>query len=125
MIAENIPRLILIVMMIWILGEAMAQDVDIDYSHNVAGTGTVMTDFEMGSEDSTMAIGMVHGTGEVLNKYLFLSNNSENVTILDQFLFTKAQPSNETSTERYPRMVRKPGSFRLLGADWSGRINSI
>lgn len=123
MIAENIPRLILIVMMICILGEALASSVNIDYSHNVAGTGTVMTDFEMGSAESTIATGEVHGTGEVMNKYLYLSNQSQNVTILDQFLFTKAQPSNDTTINRYPRMERKPKSFRLLGTDWSGKIN--
>lgn len=125
MIEKKISLIILIVIASWIMGESMASDVDIDYSHKVAGTGTVMTDFEMGSLDSTKAIGVVHGTGEVMNKYLFLSNNSENVTILDQFLFTKAQPSIDTSIERYPRMERKEGSFRLLGTDWSGNINSF
>lgn len=125
MIEKKISLIILIALASWIMGESMASEVNIDYSHNVAGTGTVMTDFVMGSEHSTKAIGAVHGTGEVMNKYLFLSNNSENVTILDQFLFTKAQPSNDTSIERYPRMERKEGSFRLLGTDWSGNINSF
>ena len=128
MTAKNVPRMILIALMIWILGEAMASNVNIDYSHNVAGTGTVMTDFVMGSEESTIATGEIHGTGEVMNRYIFLSNQSQNVTILDQFLFTKAQLSNESNDaaiNKYPRMERKPGSFRLLGTTWSKKINSF
>ena len=124
MIAEKVPRLILMAMMIWVLGEAMAFNV-IEYSHNVAGTGTVMTDFDIGSAESTKAIGEVHGTGEVVNRYLFQSNHSQNVTILNQLLFTKARASNETLINRYPRMERIPGSFRLLGMPWSGKIDSI
>jgi len=127
MIGKKASLIILVAIASLIMGETMASNVDIDYIHNVAGTGTVMTDFEMGSQDSTKAVGVVHGTGEVMNKYLFFSNNSENVTILDQFLFTKAKASNssETSINSYPKMERKPGSFRLLGTAWSGRINSI
>ena len=51
-------------------------------------------------------------------------NNSKNVTILDQFLFTKAQIFNDTTLESYPKW-RKPGSFRLLGTVWSERIDSL
>ena len=125
MIAENVQRLILIAMMICIMVEANASELSIDYSHNVAGTGTVMTDFEMGSAESTIATGEVHGTGEVVSKYVYLSNHSQNVTIMDQFIFTKARASNDTSIDRYPMMDRKPGSFRLLGTVWSGKISSI
>jgi len=125
MIAENAQRLILIAMMICIMGEANASKLSIDYSHNVAGTGTVMTDFEMGSAESTITTGEVHGTGEVVSRYAYFSNHSQNVTILDQFLFTKAKASNDTSIDRYPRMDRKPGSFRLLGTAWSGKIDFI
>lgn len=125
MIAKKVSRFIPVLMMILILGEAIASNVNIDYSHNVAGTGTVMTDFEMGSVESTKAIGEVRGTGEVINRYVYLSNNTENITIQDQFLFTKAQPSNGTTIESYPAMKRIPGSFRLLGTAWSGRINPL
>lgn len=110
--------------LIWIIWDAAA-DIDIDYSHSVAGTGTVMTDFQMGSVDSTRAIGEVHGTGEVLSRYIFQSNNSENITIQDQILFTKSQASNTTGMKSYPQMKRNPGSFRLLGTAWSGRIDGI
>lgn len=125
MIEKKVSLIILIALASWIMGESMASNLNIDYSHNVAGTGTVMTDFDMGSAESTKATGEVHGTGEVVNKYLYLSNQSQNVTILDQFLFTKAQPSNDTTINKYPRMERKPGSFRMLGTAWSGKIDSI
>ena len=56
---------------------AASSNLDIDYSHNVVGSGTVMTDFKMGSPESTLTAGKVRGTGEVMNKYIFQSNNSD------------------------------------------------
>ena len=96
---------------------------DIDYSHNVVGTGTVMTDFKMGGEESTIATGRVRGSGEVMNKYVFVSNNSENISIEDQFLFTKLPAVHEITVADYPQMTRSPISFRLLGTSWALRIN--
>ena len=121
---KKASQIIVAALLISVMGDALASSLNIDYSHNVAGTGTIMTNFEMGSPDNTKAIGEVHGTGEILNKYIFSSNSSENITILDQFLFTKAQPSNATTIESYPVMERMPGSFRLLGTSWSGQINA-
>jgi hypothetical protein len=102
---------------------AASTNMDIDYSHNVKGTGTVMTDFKMGSTENTQASGRVRGTGEVMNKYIFFSNNSENVSIEDQFLFTKAPAAHEITIRDYPQMTKIPGSFRLLGTTWAGKIN--
>jgi len=102
---------------------AASTGMDIDYSHNVVGTGTVMTDFKMGSDESTQATGRVRGSGEVMNKYIFVSNNSENVSIEDQFLFTKVPITHEITIRDYPQMTRSPGSFRLLGTTWAARIN--
>lgn len=102
---------------------AASTDMDIDYSHNVVGTGTVMTDFKMGSDESTLATGRVRGSGEVMNKYVFVSNNSENVSIEDQFLFTKVPITHEITIRDYPQMTKSPGSFRLLGTTWAARIN--
>ena len=82
-----------------------------------------MTDFKMGSDESTQATGRVRGSGEVMNKYVFVSNNSENVTIEDQFLFTKAPISHEITIRDYPQMTRSLGSFRLLGTTWAAKIN--
>jgi len=95
--------------------------VDIDYSHNVAGTGTVMTDFNMESAESTEVTGRVRGSGEVLNEYLFSRNSSENVSVEDRFLFTKIPEGSAIAD--YPQMVQMPGAFQLLGTAWAGSIN--
>ncbi len=111
-------------MMMMIAGAyAATTNMDIDYSHNVIGTGTVMTDFKMGSDDSTQATGKIRGSGEVVNKYVFFSNNSENISIEDQFLFTKAPIAHEITIRDYPQMKIIPGSFRLLGTSWAAKIN--
>lgn len=98
-------------------------NVDIDYSHSVVGTGTVMTDFKMGSSENTEATGEVHGTGDVMDKYTFQSNNSENVTITDQFLFTKVPIAHEVTIRDYPQMNKSHGNLRLTGTIWAGKIN--
>jgi hypothetical protein len=116
--------LVLALMMMMTAGTyAASTNMDIDYSHNVVGTGTVMTDFRMGSDESTQATGRIRGSGEVVNKYVFSSNNSENISIEDQFLFTKAPIAYEISIRDYPQMRIIPGSFRLLGTSWATKIN--
>jgi hypothetical protein len=102
---------------------AASSNLDIDYSHNVVGTGTIMTDFKMGSPENTLTTGKVRGTGEVMNKYLFQSNNSENVTIEDQFLFSKTVEAKEIAIRDYPMMTKSPGRFRMLGTTWAGKID--
>ncbi|VVB71557.1 Uncharacterised protein [uncultured archaeon] len=104
---------------------AYSPNVDIDYSHNVVGTGTVMTDYRMGSTDSTEAAGRVRGTGEVVNKYVFQLNNSENVTIEDQFQFTKISAPHEITIRDYPKITKNPGSFRLLGTSWAAKVKLL
>jgi hypothetical protein len=120
-----LPLALLILAITMMMAEAYAAstDMDIDYSHNVIGTGTVMTDFKMGSDQSTQATGKVRGSGEVMNKYAFISNSSENVSIVDQFLFTKTSVDNEIAFRDYPQMTGLPGSFRLLGTAWASKIN--
>ena len=115
--------LILAITMVMAGAYAASTNMDIDYSHNVVGTGTVMTDFKMGSDESTLATGRVRGSGEVMNKYVFVSNNSENVSIEDQFLFTKVPITHDISIRDYPQMTKIPGSFRLLGTTWAAKIN--
>ena len=74
-----------------------------------------MTDFKMGSDESTLATGRVRGSGEVMNKYVFVSNNSENVSIEDQFLFTKVPDhprdyySRLSSDDQEPRKLSPAG----------------
>ena len=115
--------LILAITMVMAGAYAASTNMDIDYSHNVVGTGTVMTDFKMGSDESTLATGRVRGSGEVMNKYVFVSNNSENVSIEDQFLFTKVPITHDITIRDYPQMTKSPGSFRLLGTTWAAKIN--
>ena len=103
-----------------------SSNVDIDYSHNVVGTGTVMTDFKMGSPESTKAIGEVHGTGDVMDKYTFQSNNSENITIEDQFLFTKVSVVHEVTNSRLSSdEVEDSGNLRLQGTMLGGKNKSL
>ena len=115
--------LALLILALMAVAYAASPNIDIDYTHNVVGTGTVMTDFLMGSAESTQATGRVRGSGEVMNKYVFVSNNSENVSIEDQFLFTKTPVAHEITIRDYPQMTRIPGSFRLLGTTWAAKIN--
>jgi hypothetical protein len=98
-------------------------NVDIDYSHNVVGTGTVMTDFRMGSSESSVATGVVHGTGDVTDRYIFQSNSSGNLTIQDQFLFTKSPAYKEITIRDYPPLNNTSGNLHLLGPIWAGKIN--
>lgn len=114
--------LLLALIMIW-GAYAASTNMDIDYSHNVIGTGTVMSDFSMGSDESTQATGRIRGSGEVINKYVFVSNNSDNISIEDQFLFTKTPTAHEITIRDYPQMTQMPGSFRLLGTRWAAKIS--
>jgi hypothetical protein len=112
----------LALIMIW-GAHAASTNMDIDYSHNVIGTGTVMSDFSMGSDESTQASGRIRGSGEVINKYIFVSNNSDNISIEDQFTFTKMPAAHEITIRDYPQMTQVPGSFRLLGTRWAAKIS--
>jgi len=118
------PALLILALTILTAGACVASaGMDIDYSHNLVGTGTVMSDFNMGSDEGTKATGRVRGSGEVMNKYVFFSNNSENVTIEDQFFFASAPVAREIAVSDYPHMTMIPGSFRMLGATWAAKMN--
>jgi hypothetical protein len=121
--AKILIILLISALLMTISAPAYSSNVDIDYVHNIEGTGTVITDYKMGSDESTVAVGKVRGTGEVTNKYLYQSNNTENVTIEDQFHLSGVQESHPITIGDYPQMTRIPGSFRLLGTAWAGRIN--
>lgn len=100
-------------------------EVDIDYSHTVVGTGTLITDYRMGAgaEQSSEASGKVRGTGTVMNKYVFLSeNNSQNVTIEDQFTLSSKSASRNLSLDNYPPMPVEPERFLLTGASWAENL---
>lgn len=102
---------------------ASCAEVNIDYSHNLIGTGTVMTDFKMGSEEDTLATGRVRGSGEVKNLYTFLSNSTKNVSIEDQFIFQELPVTAKITLPDYPQMAGMPKSLRLLGTSWAAKIN--
>jgi hypothetical protein len=102
-------------------------EVNIDYSHNIKGTGTIMTDYQMGAEKGTEATGRVRGTGDVMDKYLFsASNSSGNVTVEDEFVMSKMAQANESLPipafpAIYPQLS-DPIDFILTGAAWADRI---
>jgi hypothetical protein len=97
-----------------------SSETNIDYSHDVIGTGTIMTDYKMTSAQSTEASGKVRGTGDVMNKYIFFaSNNSENVTIEDQFTLSAATVTREITLSDYPQIPKRTPDFRLIGTDWA------
>ncbi len=101
-----------------------SSEVDIDYSHNIKGTGTIMTDYQMGAKQNTEASGRVRGTGDVMNKYLFsMGNSSENVTIEDEFMLTKSKSADPEMpvVTIYPQRP-DTSSFMLVGTAWAGKI---
>jgi hypothetical protein len=98
-------------------------EVDIDYSHSVVGTGTLITDYHMGAEKNSEASGKVRGTGNVMNKYLFLSgNDSRNMTIEDQFVLSGEAASRQLTLGDLPTGTEEPDRFRLTGAAWADRL---
>lgn len=115
---------ILLALMIISGGTLVGCSVDIDYTHNVAGTGTVITDYRMGYDQNTEATGRVRGTGLVSDKYLFASSNdSENVTLEDNFVFSKAKVPERISLSDYPQSKERPEKFRLMGTSWAEGLN--
>ncbi len=100
-----------------------SSEVDIDYSHSVVGTGTLITDYHMGAEQNSEASGRVRGTGNVMNKYLFLSgNDSRNMTIEDEFVLSGEAASRQLTLDDLPTSPQEPDRFRLTGAAWAERL---
>ena len=98
--------------------------VDIDYSHNVAGNGTVITDYKVGDQDTSVASGAIRGTGNVVSSYSFSTNNSSDLRIEDRFVLTKTTEKATTMSvpPSFPPWPGKPGSFRLIGKSWAENI---
>ncbi len=99
-------------------------EMDIDYSHSVVGTGTLITDYHMGgAKENSEASGKVRGTGNVMNKYLFLSgNDSQNVTIEDEFVFSDKSNASLPTMDGLPTGSPKTDRFRLTGAAWAEKL---
>lgn len=100
---------------------AASADVDMDYSHAIKGSGTLVTDFKMGSQLNAEVSGKVRGTGQIVNKYVFLTGNNSNVTVRDEFQLSELKPPLP-SLANYPRMPEDPLKFKLVGAEWAERL---
>lgn len=98
--------------------------VDIDYSHNVAGNGTVITDYIVGDQETSVASGAIRGTGNVINSYSFSTNNSSELRIEDRFVLTKTTEKATTmsAVPIFPPWPGKPGSFKLIGISWAESV---
>jgi len=83
-----------------------------------------MTDFKMGSSESTVATGEVHGTGDVTDRYVFQSNNSGKHYHPGSILFTKSPVYNHITIPTILHWNNTSGNLRLLGTIWAGKINS-
>jgi hypothetical protein len=98
--------------------------VDIDYSHNVAGNGTIITDYKMGDQETSVASGAIRGSGNVINSYSFSTNNSSDMRVEDRFVLTKTNEKETTMSvaPRLPPWPGKPGRFKLTGKNWAENI---
>ena len=107
-----------------LLASSACAKVDIDYSHNVAGNGTVITDYRMGDQETSVASGAIRGTGNVINSYSFSTNNSSDLRIEDRFVLTKTADKATTMsvTPSFPPWPGDPGSFKLIGKRWAKNI---
>ena len=107
-----------------VFASAAYANVDVDYSHNVAGNGTVITDYRMGDQESSVTSGAIRGTGNVFNSYSFSTNNSSDFKIEDRFVLTKTTEKAVTMSvvPSFPPWPGKPGSFKLIGKSWAENI---
>jgi hypothetical protein len=98
--------------------------VDIDYSHDVAGTGTVMTDYRMGDRQTSEAFGAVRGTGDVIDNYFFSTNNSSEIKVEDRFVLTKTAERAVAMSIKpiFPPWPGEHGSYKLFGKIWAKNI---
>jgi hypothetical protein len=97
---------------------------DIEYNHDVVGTGSIMTDYKIGDKQSSEVSGAIHVTGNVLNSFSFSSNNSTNLIETDRFVFTNTTQKAVTMSVS-PRLPPWPGNFsrfRLIGKSWADKI---
>ena len=101
----------------------VSANVDIDYSHNVAGNGTVITDYRMGDQETSVASGAIRGTGNVFNSYSFSTNNSSILRVEDRFVLTTNEKATTMSVApSFPPWPEKPGRFKLIGKSWAENI---
>lgn len=122
---DRIMMISKVIILVGLCTSAALSNVDIDYTHDVVGNGTVITDYRMGDQQSSLATGAIRGTGNVINSYSFSTNNSSDLKLEDRFVLTKAAERVTTmaSTPRFPPWPGKTGSYRLIGKNWAGNID--
>jgi hypothetical protein len=98
--------------------------VDIEYNHDVVGTGTVMTDYRMGDKQSSEASGAIRGTGDVINSYSLSTNNSTDLRVEDKFVLTRTTEKAITMSlaTGFPSWTGDLGGYRLIGESWAEKI---
>lgn len=114
-----------VIILVALCTSAALSKVDIDYTHDVAGNGTVITDYRMGDQQTSLATGAIRGTGNVINSYSFSTNNSSDLKLEDRFVLTKTAERVTTmaAAPRFPPWPGKTGSYRLIGKSWAGNID--
>jgi hypothetical protein len=98
--------------------------IDIDYTHDIIGTGTIMTDYRMGDHRTSEAFGAVRGTGDIVDNYYFSTNNSSEIKVQDRFVLTKTDGKAVTKSIKptLPPWPGQHGSYKLLGRRWAKNI---
>jgi hypothetical protein len=118
---SQVATLVLLILLINIVSSEM----DINYSHSIMGTGTIVTDYNIESHQNSEASGKVRATGEMMNRYIFQSSNgSRNLTMRDEFTFSKAKPE-ASPLASFPRRLIIPGWFRVVGQAWAEKLKVL
>jgi len=117
----QVAALIFLILLINIV----SSETDINYTHSIAGTGTVITDYTIGSQQNSEAFGKVRATGEMMNRYIFSSSNdSRNITVNDEFIFSKTKPE-VSPLAAFPLRPIIPGWFRVVGPSWAEKLQVL
>jgi len=113
-----VAALILLILLINIV----SSETGVDYAHSIAGTGTVVTDYIIGSQQNSEAFGKIRATGDMMNKYVFhSSNDSRNISVKDELVFSKTKPEVSPLAD-FPLRPIIPGWFRVVGPSWAEKL---
>jgi hypothetical protein len=113
------------IIILFYLAFCASSELDIDYRHSIEGEGTVVTDYKMITQQNSEASGMVRGSGEFINRYIFQSGNeSQNLTLEDEFIFSRFKTATLPFTS-FPKISEAPTWFRLAGTSWARNITVL
>jgi hypothetical protein len=112
------------IILVSICTSIVCSSTDIEYNHDVVGTGTVMIDYRIGDEQGSEASGTIRGTGDVINSLSFSANNSTNLRVEDKFVLNKTTEKAITMpvATSFPPWSGNLGSYRLIGKSWADKI---